>query len=671
MPNVFHFQRVIFSNLFKTSSHRSIRRQVVQFVRKFDGAKNRGLLNKFLFGKSLALVGLTLRQAECRAKVSKSLRSEGQRLPAPEVSWKELFRLIRPYLHWLLTAIAAAVLVAILNVRIPLQLGQLVNAISNFLGNKDPQHFQHINRAAINLLTSYIGQAVFTFGYISFLSIMGEKMAADLRVTLFQHLLQMPMSFYDKRKVSDLSERLNFDVQEFKSSFKLCVSQGLRTSTQIGGCLISLYLISPSLTLATAGLLPIVILVGTAWGSALRHLSNRSQQQTSMANALADEALYNIRTVKSFNTENYETELYAAELRKAEALSIALGHGIGAFQAASNIFLNGVVLGVLYGGTKLMLTTSELSAGDLMSFLVAAQTIQKSLTQLSVVFGAAIKGFQSLGRSLEYLRVDPERPTGRQKIPFHSLAGDVVLEKVNFSYETRPDVRVLDDLSLRIPAAHTTALCGPSGSGKSTITALLLHLYKPTSGGIYLDGKKYEDLSDEWLRSSAIGIISQEPTLFSTTIEENIRYGRPSATFEEIREAARLANADSFISAFPEGYNTRVGERGAQLSGGQKQRIAIARALLKNPPILILDEATSALDNESEALVQDALAKAMINRTVLVIAHRLSTIQNADKICVLKDGKMVEASTHSELLKKKGVYSKLVESSKGHNGVLD
>ncbi|CAD5218164.1 unnamed protein product [Bursaphelenchus okinawaensis] len=668
MPSVFHLQRVIFLNVFKTFANRSISRQITQFVVK--SSKKNSNLKKFIAGKSLALAGLTIRYAECRSKSTSTLRSESRRLPAPEVSWNDLSRLIKPYLHWLLTAVAAAILVAILNVRIPLQLGDLVNAISHFLNNKNQEQFGEINQAAINLLTSYVGQALFTFGYISFLSIMGEKMAADLRIRLFHHLLQMPMSFYDKRKVSDLSERLNFDVQEFKSCFKLCVSQGLRTATQIGGCLVSLYLISPTLTMATAGLLPIVILVGTAWGSALRHLSNKSQQQTSMANALADEALYNIRTVKSFNMEEYETELYEAELRKAEHLNIALGHGIGAFQAASNIFLNGVVLGVLYGGTKLMLTTSDLSAGDLMSFLVAAQTIQKSLTQLSIVFGSAIKGFQSLGRSLEYLKVNPERSTGQKRIPFHSLSGDVILNDVSFSYESRPDVKVLKNLSLQIPPAQTTALCGPSGSGKSTITALLLNLYKPTEGNIFLDGKDYRELSDEWIRSSAIGIISQEPTLFSTTIEENIRYGRPSATMEEIREAARLANADDFISNFPDGYQTRVGERGAQLSGGQKQRIAIARALLKNPPILILDEATSALDNESEALVQDALSKAMANRTVLVIAHRLSTIRNADKICVLKDGKLLEEGTHSELIKQRGAYYRLVESSKNKNGVV-
>ncbi|VDN31810.1 unnamed protein product [Cylicostephanus goldi] len=290
--------------------------------------------------------------------------------------------------------------------------------------------------------------------------------------------------------------------------------------------------------------------------------------------------------------------------------------GIGLFQGATNFFLNGIVLSVLYGGSSLINSgrpklivgsylenvTGQMSPGELMSFLVTAQTIQRSLSQLSVVFGNAVRGWTAGARAFEFVNLRPSIPNNDGVcIPYHTLWGEVRFEDVDFAYPTRPDHQVFEKLNLTIPAGQIVALCGPSG--KTTITSLLERFYEPVSGRVLLDNQDLKTLNVEWLRGQVIGLISQEPVLFATTIEENIRYGRPGATRKEVIKAAKLANAHDFIAKFPDGYSTVVGERGAQLSGGQKQRIAIARALLKDPPILVLDEATSALDSESERLV--------------------------------------------------------------------
>uniref|UniRef100_A0A914PU77 ABC transmembrane type-1 domain-containing protein n=1 Tax=Panagrolaimus davidi TaxID=227884 RepID=A0A914PU77_9BILA len=341
-----------------------------------------------------------------------------------------------------------AIVVALLNIRLPILLGDLVNVIAGLLTNKNELQFETINPIAGKLLGLYVAQAIFTFLYITSLSIMGERMAADLRVKLLNKLLHHDMCFFDEQRTGELNDRLNNDVQEFKSSFKLCVAQGLRTFAQTSGCIISLYFISPTMTMLTVGIVPMVILVGTFCGALLRKISLAAQAQSARASGVAEEALQNIRTVKAFAMEDAEIDLYAQEVDKARVMSEQLGAGIGLFQAGTNVFLNGIVL------------------------------------------------------------------------------------------------------------------------GKSTIVSLIERLYEPTSGNVTLDGKDLRTLDPYWLRRNVIGIISQEPVLFATTIEENIRYGKPDATDEEVREAAKLANAHEFIETFPDKYKTIVGERGVTLSGG-------------------------------------------------------------------------------------------------------
>ncbi len=465
------------------------------------------------------------------------------------------------------------------------------------------------------------------------------------------------VAFFDETRSGEIVARLTADVQDFKSSFKTCASQGLRAAAQTLGCLVALYSISPELTGLMMGVvMPTVFIAGASIGSGLRSMSRKAQEQVAKATSVGEEAVNNIRTVKAFAMEEEEIKLYCDEVDKSASLNETLGFGIGLFQGATNVFLNGIVLGTLYYGFG----TSHLSAGELTSFLVATQTIQRSLTQMTVLLGQVVKGVSAGARVFEFTEEIVEDKASKI-IPYHSLMGELCFNHVDFAYPTRKGQKVLEDFNLRVPAGKTVALVGASGGGKSTVASLLERFYDPDGGNVTLDGVDIAQLDAKWLRGRTIGYINQEPVLFATTVRENIRYGNPEASDIEVEEAAKSANADDFIKAFPNGYDTMLGERGVTVSGGQKQRIAIARALIKNPQVLLLDEATSALDAEAEAVVQSALDEAGRGRTVLVIAHRLSTVRNADEIAVVVKGKIVEVGNHESLMRKKGIYAELVK----------
>ncbi|CAB3387083.1 Hypothetical predicted protein [Cloeon dipterum] len=518
-----------------------------------------------------------------------------------------------------------------------------------------------IQAPAMKLVKLYLAQSVFTFAYIYMLSSVGERVAAQLKKELFASILRQDISFFDKHRTGEIVNRLTTDIQDFKSSFKLCISQGLRSFTQIVGCAASIMFISPQMTVGMLLVMPSIVVVGTIFGSVLRKFSREAQIQIAQSTCVCEEAISNMRTVRAFAMESQEQELFARETDLACKLNERLGLGIGLFQGGTNFFLNGLVLGTLWVGGKLI-ASNQIEAGDLMAFLVASQTIQRSVAQLSLLFGHLVRGLGAGARVFEYIELEPNVPlTGGKKIPYHSLFGDVSFENVTFSYPTREGQPVLKDFSLKVPAGKVIAIVGSSGGGKSTIASLLERFYEVDEGRITLDDFDIRKLDPSWLRGRAIGFINQEPVLFATSIMENIRYGRPNATDLEVIAAARLANADGFINSFPLGYNTVVGERGATISGGQKQRIAIARALLKNPSILILDEATSALDTESERIVQEALDQVVHGRTTIVIAHRLSTIRNADIIAVVANGHVVELGDDISLRRKRGLYWTLVQ----------
>lgn len=599
---------------------------------------------------------------ECEANRLKGLRSSEKEI---KFDWKRFWTYLRPHLAKFLAAIVTALVVAYLNIQIPTLLGGLVNALSKYARDvkefDQGQFLSDMKPHAIKLFTCYIGQSIFTFMYILLLSQIGEQMATKIRQDLFQQIIIQDLSFFDTNRTGELVNRLTTDVQEFKHSFKQCVAQGLRSIAQLIGGGISLFLISPHLATVALVSVPTGVLIGSLFGASLRILSKKSQIQSEKATAVCEEALSNIRTVRASACEMTEVELFSKETEHAAILSQQLGTGIAAFQALTNLFLNGMVLGTLSIGGYLM-SNESISPGQLMAFLVGSQIVQRSLAQGSILFGTVIKGLTAGSRVFEFLSVEPKVKLHEGLSFDHDVVqGEIVFENVSFVYPSRPNQDILKDFNLVLKPGQTIALVGHSGCGKSTIAGLLERFYEPTEGRITIDGVDLKEICPNWLRGQLIGLIEQQPILFGTTILENIRYGRPNATFEEIQEVAKDSQCHEFITKLPDGYETLVGERGIQLSGGQRQRIAIARALLKLPKILILDEATSALDANSEAIVQKALDQAAKYRTSLIIAHRLSTIKNADLIVVLDNGKIVEMGTHNELMKKQGHYFVLVK----------
>lgn len=575
-------------------------------------------------------------------------------------NWKLFWQFLRPHLLVLGAAVVLALGAALVNVQIPLLLGQLVEIVAKYTREHVGSFVNESRSLSTKLLLLYGLQGLLTFGYLVLLSRVGERMALDIRRALFSNLLRQDIAFFDAKKTGQLVNRLTTDVQEFKSSFKLVISQGLRSGTQVAGCLVSLSMLSPRLTLLLTVATPALMAVGTLMGSALRKLSRQCQEQVARATGVADEALGNVRTVRAFAMEQREEERYGAELEGSRCKAEELGRGIALFQGLSNIAFNCMVLGTLFIGGSLV-AGQQLTGGDLMSFLVASQTVQRSMANLSVLFGQVVRGLSAGARVFEYMTLSPCIPlSGGSCIPRENLRGSITFHNVSFSYPCRPGFQVLRDFTLMLPPGKIVALVGQSGGGKTTVASLLERFYDPTAGMVMLDGWDLRTLDPSWLRGQVIGFISQEPVLFGTTIMENIRFGKLGASDEEVYAAAREANAHEFITSFPEGYNTVVGERGATLSGGQKQRLAIARALIKQPAVLILDEATSALDSESERVVQEALDRASTGRTVLVIAHRLSTVRGAHHIVVMADGRVCEAGTHEELLRKGGLYAELI-----------
>uniref|UniRef100_A0A8C4LDX1 Mitochondrial potassium channel ATP-binding subunit n=1 Tax=Equus asinus asinus TaxID=83772 RepID=A0A8C4LDX1_EQUAS len=539
---------------------------------------------------------------------------------------------------------------ALVNVQIPLLLGQLVEIVAKYTRDHVGSFLTESRNLSTHLLILYGIQGLLTFGYLVLLSRIGERMAVDMRRALFSNLLRQDIAFFDAKKTGQLVSRLTTDVQEFKSSFKLVISQGLRSCTQVAGCLVSLSMLSTRLTLLLMVATPALMGVGTLMGSALRKLSRQCQEQIARATGVADEALGNVRTVRAFAMEQREEEHYGAELEVSRCKAEELGRGIALFQGLSNIAFNCMVLGTLFIGGSLV-AGQQLTGGDLMSFLVASQTVQRSMANLSVLFGQVVRGLSAGARVFEYMTLSPSIPLS---------GGHWTRAMRGWESGLTGGLLVLKDFTLTLPPGKIVALVGQSGGGKTTVASLLERFYDPTAGKVTLDGWDLRTLDPSWLRGQVIGFISQEPVLFGTTIMENIRFGKLDASDEEVYAAAREANAHEFIASFPEGYNTIVGERGATLSGGQKQRLAIARALIKQPTVLILDEATSALDSESERVVQEALDRASAGRTVLVIAHRLSTVRGAHRIVVMAHGRVCEVGTHEELLKKGGLYAELI-----------
>eukprot|EP00039_Didymoeca_costata_P017639 m.326994 g.326994 ORF g.326994 m.326994 type:complete len:684 (-) comp16564_c1_seq3:379-2430(-) len=565
------------------------------------------------------------------------------------VDWAWLWSLLKPDALYFAGSIIAATLAAMINLKLTAYLGEFINEIVSKTDMK---------ATAITVLSMAGTQAALTALYISLLAAAGERLCERLRNTLYESVLRQDLGFFDQHKTGEILDRLSSDVDAFKSSFKRCVWQGLRNVTQALGSVIAMLTISRELGLSVIISVPVIITFGTYLGKHLRKMSLTAKEAVANGISHANEIVGNIRTIRAFATEDEETEKFAKFSAVARSLSIQLGIGIGLFQGLSHLFSHAVILSVLYfGGSQN--SGMGLTAGELMRFFISAQTLQHSFAGFSLLLDTAIRGIEAASRIQEYVQLQPSIPT-HGGIRIDNVQGTLKFNNVTFAYPGRDDEKVLRSFSFEIPAGKVVALCGPSGAGKSTIAGLIERFYDPTQGRVTLDGMDLKKVDPHWLRKDIIGYINQEPVLFSGSILENIRYGVPNASFEDVVRAAKEANAHTFISSFPDGYETVLGERGVTVSGGQRQRIAIARALLKDPKILILDEATSALDSESERLVQDAINRITNGRTVVVIAHRLSTIKDADIVAVLKQGEVVEQGTHNELLNMNGLYANLV-----------
>ena len=517
---------------------------------------------------------------------------------------------------------------------------------------------EKIDRAALIMAAIFAVQGIAGALRFVLFSISGERVVNRLHGDLFASLLSQETAFFDAQRTGELTSRLSSDTTVLQQAVSANISMGLRNLMAVLGGLSLLFWTSPRLTLMMLLVVPPVALTAVSYGRRVRKLSREVQDALARSNEVAEESLSGVRTVRSFAAESREVGRYKAAVADALKLARKRAYMSATFMGIASFAAYAAGAAVFWYGGRLVVG-GALSIGELTSFLVYTMLVAFSLGALSDLWADFNRAAGSAERVFELL----ERPslipaTGGQQL--ERVEGRVQWEQVSFAYPTRPDVPVLTDFTLGLSRGEVVALVGPSGAGKSTLSSLLYRLYDPTKGRITLDGVPLTALDPTWLRRQ-IGVVQQEPLLFSTTIAENIRYGRPEATPAEVEEAAKLANAHTFVTAFPEKYDTLVGERGVQLSGGQKQRVAIARALLKNPKLLILDEATSALDAESEHLVREALERLMEGRTTLVIAHRLSTVKGANRVVVLDGGKVAQVGSHAELVAKDGIYRRLVE----------
>jgi len=517
-----------------------------------------------------------------------------------------------------------------------------------------------IDRIAIFLLIVFILQAIFSFFRIYLFVNVTEHVLADLRKDTYNKLIRLPMSYFSQNRVGDMNSRIATDINMLSDTFTTVVAEFLRQSMLIVGGIAFLAYTSVELTLVMLGVVPLVAVFAVVFGRIIRRISKETQDRIADSNTIVEETLSGITNVKSFANEMYESIRYAKSTESIIEKALQGAKARGFFASFIILALFGSIVGVIWYGARLV-NQDEMSFGNLIQFVLYSVFVGASIGGIAEMYAQIQKAIGAAERILEIMDEEAEPYEATNPAKISAISGSLKFDNVQFRYPSRPDISVLNGVSFDAKQGETIALVGPSGSGKSTIASMVLRFYNPDSGTITIDGINSKDMGLEFLRNQ-MAIVPQDVILFGGTIRENIEYGKPGASLEEIISAAKKANAHVFVDGFPEKYDTVVGERGIQLSGGQRQRVAIARAVLKDPRILILDEATSSLDSESERLVQEALDKLMVGRTSIVIAHRLSTIRKADRILVLDKGTITENGRHEELLAKDGgLYRGLLE----------